>query len=203
MTEEHKQKLAEARQKAKQNKAGISTNEVILSETNPEIKKITEDAVKQQEDTVEIKKSDFDKMMRQMEKQAKDIELLYKAADKGRISRELGKEGQNLIKQAKVRTWTGADGSRKLVIKWGDLITNRCEIVNGRWIEEQTTSVTLDDGEIITIPYLEFVRNTLIKEVGDIISKTEETDEKGKVALIYKLQFPTGKTLLINSAFLN
>lgn len=152
------------------------------------------------EDIVEIKRADFDRMMKQMEKQAKDIDLLYRTADKGKMAKELNKEGENLIKQVTVRTW---DDTGRFVIGWGNMKVNRCEVVMGKWYEEQEVTLTLDDGETKTVSYLEFVRKTIKKTSADIISKSEETDSENNRSTFLKLQFPNGKLLLINSIFVN
>lgn len=151
------------------------------------------------EDMVEIKRSDFDRIMATMEKQSKDIELLYKTTDKNRMAKELNKAGEKLIKQCKVRLW---DNSDKMVIGW-KLITNRCEVVQGRWVEDQTANVVLDDGTVETVPLIEFYRKTLNKVDADIISRTTELDEKNQESIIFKLQFSNGKTLLLNSVYVN
>jgi len=155
--------------------------------------------VGKKDEIVEIKKTDFEKLMKRMDSQAKNIDLLLKTADKSRMARELNKEGENLIKQAKVRTW---DDTKKIVIGW-KLITNKCEVVMGRWVEEQTTTLILEGGEVVTVPLIEFYRKTLTKIDGDIIARTEELDENNNKSMIFKLQFPNGKILLINSAFVN
>lgn len=153
-----------------------------------------------EEETVVVKKSDLDKMFAQMEKQSKDIDLLYKAADKTRLATEMNKGGvENLIKQVKVLTW---DDTGKFVVGW-KLNSNRCEVVMGRWVEEQVASVVLEDGEVITVPLLEFYRKTLIKKPADLIAKTDEFDANNKKITILKVQFPNGKTLLINETFVN
>jgi len=162
-------------------------------------KKITEETVNLKEDTVEIKRTDFDKMMKQLETQSKDISLLMKTADKGRIAKELNKAGENLIKQCNVRTW---DDTGKIIIGW-KLITNRCEVIQGSWSEDQTCSIIFEDGEILTVPLLEFYRKTLIKIPVDIVARTEELDDKNNKITIFKLQFPSGKILLLNSVFIN
>jgi len=162
-------------------------------------KKITEETVNLKEDTVEIKRTDFDKMMKQLETQSKDISLLMKTADKGRIAKELNKVGENLIKQCNVRTW---DDTGKIIIGW-KLITNRCEVIQGSWSEDQTCSIIFEDGEILTVPLLEFYRKTLIKIPVDIVARTEELDDKNNKITIFKLQFPSGKILLLNSVFIN
>ena len=154
---------------------------------------------KKEEETIEIKRTDFDKMMKQLETQSKDISLLMKTADKGRIAKELNKAGENLIKRCNVRTW---DDTGKIIVGW-KLITNRCEVVQGRWTEDQTCSMIFEDGTILTVPLLEFYRKTLIKVPVDIIARTEELDASNNKVVILKLQFPTGKILLLNSVFIN
>ena len=142
-------------------------------------------------------RADFNKMMSQIEKQSKDIDLLYRASDKHRIAKELNKEGENLIRETNVRTW-GDTG--KLIVKWDDLVTNRSEIIQGKWYEEQTTTFYFEDGESMTVPYLEFVRKTLIKVPAEIIGTTQDARTG---FTIFKLQFPNGKILLLDSRFVN
>jgi len=149
-------------------------------------------------DTVEISRDDFNKLMDRLDKQAKDIGTLYQVADKSRLARAQGPE-ENLIKQAKVSTW---DDTGKFIIGW-KLVSNRCEVVMGRWVEEQDVVIVFEDGETLKIPLIEFYRKTLHKISADIIARTEEFDEKNNKINMFKLQFPNGKVLLINSAFVN
>ena len=150
------------------------------------------------EEMIEVKKSDFDKMLSQMEKQSKDIDLLYKAADKSRISKLMNDGSEVLVKTAKVSTWDGGP----FVIGW-KLVSDKSEVVNGRWIEEQTVNIILEDGEVVTVPLLEFYRKTLKKTVGDIISKSEQYDSQNNKITLFKIQFPNGKILEINNSFVN
>lgn len=171
----------------------------IENETNPTETITTEKKVEtKKEDVVEVNRADFNKMMEQLEKQAKDIGLLYQVADKSRLARAQD-QGENLVKQAKVSTW---DDTGKFIIGW-KLITNKCEVVMGRWMEEQTVTIVFEDGETLTVPLIEFYRKTLHKISADIIARTEQYDEKNNKINMFKLQFPTGKILLINSAFIN
>lgn len=151
------------------------------------------------EETVQISRSDFDKLISTVEKQAKDIDLLYKAADKNRMSKAMGDGGEVLIKKAKVSTW---DNTGKFIIGW-KLITDRCEVVLGRWVEEQTVNLILEDGETMTVPLLEFYRKSLKKIAADIVSRTDEYDSQNNKVQMLKLQFDNGKTLMINSVFIN
>lgn len=175
--------------------------EVKKEEVKPKIEKEeVKPKVEKKEETVEVKKSDLDRMIAQMDKQAKDIDLLYKAADKSRLATEMNRGGsENLIKQVRVWTW---DDTGKYIVGW-KLNSNRCEVVMGKWVEEQVASVVLEDGEVITVPLLEFYRKTLIKKPADLLSRTDEYDTNNNKITIFKVQFPNGKTLLINQAFVN
>lgn len=158
-----------------------------------------EGGVKKQEQTVEIKKSDYDKLMAQLERNAKDISLLYAASDKHRMAKAMNQGGEILVHTVKVWTW---DNTGKIVVGT-NLLTNRCEVVQGKWIEDQSMAVVLEDGTTLTVPYLEFSRKTLNKIVGEIISTTKEYDANQKESIILKVQLPNGKTLQINQAFVN
>jgi hypothetical protein len=149
---------------------------------------------KQPEPTIELKKSDYERLMAQLERNAKDIDLLYKASDKHRMAKAMNSNGEVLVKTVNVWTW-GDTGKIVLATK---LITNKCEVVLGRWIEDQTMNVILEDGEVLTVPYLEFSRNILKKIPSEILSTTT-----GKDGVIFKVQLPTGKVLEINSSFVN
>lgn len=152
-----------------------------------------------EDDMVQIKREDFNQLMSRVEKLTQDSELLMKASDKQRLAKARGDGGEILIRQAKVSTW---DDTGKFIIGW-KLMSNRCEVVLGRWVEEQTVNIVLEDGETMTVPLLEFYRKTLKKISGDIISRMEEFDsEKNKINM-FKIQFPNGKVLLINSSFVN
>jgi len=155
-----------------------------------------EDTKKQ---TVELSRHDFDQLMAKLEKQTKDIELLYKASDKQRMAKAMNEGGEVLIKTAKVSTWADTG---KFVIGW-KLKTNRCEVVMGRWIEEQDATVVLEDGSTLTVPLIEFYRSIIKKISGDIISRTSEYDSQNNKIEILKIQFPNGKKISINSAFIN
>lgn len=159
------------------------------------------DIVKPQvkEEMVSISREDFNRMMGQLEKQSNDINLLYKAADKSRLAK-LQNTGENLIKQVRIRTY---DTTGLMVIAW-KLITNRCEVVMGKWIEDQTVNFVLENGEVVTCPLIEFYRKTLDKVEADVIGKKEEYDAVAKTnKLFFELQFPSGKKLTIDSVFVN
>lgn len=193
MTDEHKKKLADARKRAKADKEKMYQPE---SQATDQAKL---EPVDKSVDTVEIKKSDYDKLMAQLERNAKDIELLYKASDKHRMAKAIGDGGEILVRKAKVWTW---DNTGNIVVAT-NLISNRSEIILGKWFEDQQVVVVFEDGSTVTVPYLEFSRKILNKIPADIISTSKSHDDNNREVVIYKLQFPNGKILEINSAFVN
>lgn len=162
-------------------------------------KEVTEEVKKPKTEMVEISRTDLEKLIGTVQKQTKDIDLLYRAADKSRIAKELNKEGSNLIKQCNIRTWADTG---ELVVGW-KLTKDRCEVVQGRWIEEQIVDMVLESGEVLTIPLIEFYRKTLKKVPADIVARTQEINDKNEIDILFKLQFENGKTLSLNSAFVN
>jgi hypothetical protein len=200
----NEQKEIEAEQRIRD---GVSTTP---SADNPTADQVTPDPlndvvsggapVKEKvEDTVEVKREDLNALLARVDKQAKDISLLYQAADKQKLSKAMNDGTENLIKTVKISTWDNTDG---LVVGW-KLVTNRCEVVLGRWIEEQTVNLILDNGEVLQVPLLEFYRKTLRKVVGDLVSKNQTTDAYGTQVVLFTVQLPSGRKIEINSAFVN
>lgn len=148
---------------------------------------------------VEVSKDDLENLLKKLEKQEKDINLLYQAADKGRLSKAMNDGSQTLIRTFKVSTW---DNTGKIVTGW-TLTSNRCEVVLGRWIEEQTVNVLLEDGEVVAATLLEFYRKTIKKIVGDLTSSVEEKDNAGNKVTLYNLELKDGRKIKINSVFVN
>jgi len=148
---------------------------------------------------VQVKKEDLTRLFDTIEKQSKDIDLLYKASDKVRLSKAQSEGGEMLIHTAKVSKW---DDTEKYVIGW-KLTKNRCDIVNGRMIEEQQTQVVLDDGEVLEVPLLEFYRKIIRKDSGEIISTNKKIDANGSSVNLLTIQFKDGKKIEINSNFIN
>lgn len=197
MGRKSKEQLAQENQVATETPGPFDKVEEVVKEQISETPPVQEK--KSKEETVEIKKTDYDRLMAQLERNAKDIDLLYKASDKSRMAKAMNESGEILIKQARVWTWANTG---KIVIST-KLLTNRSEITQGKWIEDQQVQIVLDDGEILTAPYLEFSRNILNKIPADIISRSESYDALNNKVTLFKLQLPNGKTLEINSAFVN
>lgn len=158
--------------------------------------------VEEKTEYVQVKAEDMKSLLSRLKKQDKDIELLYKASDKNRLSRAMGENEESLVKQVKVSIWQD-NGSH--VIAW-KLIKNTCEIINGRWVEDQTVQVIFEEGEPVTVSLLEFYRKILQKHLADIIERTQKTEKVNGRSETYELltvQFEDGKQLKINSKYVN
>ncbi len=151
---------------------------------------------------VKVKAEDLTSIFARLDKQAKDLDLLYRASDKNRLSRALGETEESLVKQVKISVWqdTGAH-----VIGW-KLVKNVSEIVAGRWVEDQQVQVVFEEGEPVVVPLLEFYRKILQKDLADILERTEKSEKiNGRVEKfeLLSIQFEDGKKLTINSRFVN
>lgn len=151
---------------------------------------------------VKVKAEDLQSIFTRLDKQAKDLDLLYRASDKNRLSRAMGENEESLIKKVKVSIWqdTGIH-----VIGW-KMTKNVSEIIAGRWVEDQQVLVTFEEGEPINVTLLEFYRKILQKDLADILERTEKSEKvNGRVEKFEMLtvQFEDGKQLIINSRFVN
>lgn len=151
------------------------------------------------DEMVQVKQSDLNAILNKLEKYEKNIDLLMKASDKERLAKAQTKDGKALISSVKIAKW---DDGNDYVIGW-KAITNKAEIVNGRYIEDLTTMVFFEEAETITVPMLEFYRKTIRKEEAFVIGKEQKIDEKGHKIELLKIRFENGKELIVNSSFVN
>lgn len=176
--------------------------EVVIETPGPldDVKVVTlEKKTEVKKETVEVDRADLQSLMDRLEKQSKDIDLLYRVSDKSRLAREMNDGNEFLVKTVKISMW---DNGEIPVVGW-TLVSNRCEVILGRWVEEQTANVILENGEVIQVPLLEFYRKILKKVPASLLSTSENTDAYGKKVIIYNVEFPNGKKLSINSSFIN
>lgn len=151
------------------------------------------------EEMVQVKREDLNAILNKLETYEKNIDLLMKASDKERLARAQSKDGKALIPSVKIAKW---DDTENYVIGW-KAITNKAEVVNGRYIEDLTTAVFFEDAESIVVPMLEFYRKTIRKDAADVVGKEVKVDEKGGKVELLKIRFENGKELIINSNFVN
>lgn len=152
------------------------------------------------EEMVEVKREDLNKLLATLAKNQEQIDLLYKAADKGLMSKALNASGKELIPTVKIHRW-GDTG--KYVVGWGPMIKNIAESIMGRPVEDQVRKMFLDDGEEVIVPYLESIRRSVVVDVAEIIGKNEKLNSLGERVIEFKVQFPNGKVLLIDNTFVN
>lgn len=152
------------------------------------------------EETIQVKKSDFDMLMKTVETLSKDRDILFKAADKNRLARVNDSESQNLVKKVKISKWKN---NGMYIIGW-KLTSNVSEILPGsnRWVEDQRTMLVFEDGSTIEVPLIEFYRSTIAKDVADIIASTQKFID-GQNIVEYTVEFPNGRKLLIDNRFVN
>ena len=153
-----------------------------------------------EEPTIQIKKSDFDMLMKTVETLSKDRDTLFKAADKNRLARVNDSNSQNLVKKVKISKWKN---NGMYIIGW-KLTSNVSEILPGsnRWVEDQRTMLVFEDGSTIEVPLIEYYRSTIAKDVADIIASTQKFINEENI-VEYQVEFANGKKLLIDSRFVN
>lgn len=151
---------------------------------------------------VKVKSEDLQSIFTRLDKQSKDLDLLYRASDKNRLSRAMGENEESLVKQVKISIWqdTGV-----YVIGW-KMTKNQSEIIAGRWVEDQQVQVVFEEGEPITVSLLEFYRKILQKDLAEILERTQKSEKvNGRVETyeMLSVQFEDGKKLIINSRYVN
>lgn len=142
---------------------------------------------------VQISKKQLDTIIDALDQRNKDVELLFKVADKNKLSKVREQEqGANLIRTC--RAWIWKNDKVIIVTK---LVSNVAEIVNGRYVEDQQVEMVFEDGTNEKTSYLDFSRHKKFVTV-EILSSKKEGDK-----LVYKVQFSDGKTLAIGESFIN
>jgi hypothetical protein len=160
---------------------------------------VEETPVKKEEEMVQVKQADLNAILGKLETYEKNIDLLMKASDKERLARAQTKDGKALIPSVKIAKWDDTDN---YVIGWKPM-TNKAEVINGRYMEDLTTMIFFEEAEPITVPMLEFYRKTIRKDSADVVGKEQKIDERGNKVDLLKIRFENGKELIINSNFVN
>lgn len=142
--------------------------------------------------TVEVDREALDKLITRIESQDKEIQKLNAIADKGRLAHW---ESANKGAVAKVYYLNSFNG--KVITSWSMKQNLVWKDPEGKWKEKQEIELTLEDGETLNLPYVEFVTNTQKVE-----SKLVSTEQKGgKIYLT--VQFGDDKKITIDSVFIN
>ena len=169
-----------------------------MAETNKNLTKDKEG----EEEVVPVKKADLDRLFQTIERQTKDINILYQAGDKARIAQVRNAESGPLIHTAKAwRLTKPGKNEGKLMVAW-QLVKNTSEVIGGRWVEDQQEVVFLEDGGKEELSLQEFYR---FREavVGEITKRTTGVDTKGESEITFTLTFPDGKKIDLGQNFIN
>lgn len=154
---------------------------------------------KTEESKVEVTKSDLESLVKRIEDQSRTIDLLIEASDKSRLAKANEQSGRPLIRTVRVLKFPETG---KLVIGWKSTF-NQCEIINGRWVEDQRTLVMFDDGTSKEITLLDFYRK-MVGVKAEVVSSDQTVDEKtGKINKVLKVRFEDGRELQISELFIN
>lgn len=138
------------------------------------------------EETVTIAKSDLDALMNRL----KRVEF---AADKGHLARFDKANQEALTKVVRLRLMDD-----KIITSWSDMNKNIVEKnANGVWGEDQTTTLTFEDDTEQEVTYAIFARRYR-QVTADVIAETTKGGE-----LFFEVRLEDGKTLTINTKFIN
>lgn len=152
------------------------------------------------EETVSVKKTDLDRLFKTIDRQSKDIETLYKAADKGKIAEARWNDrNASLVKTCKLSRW---DYTGQLILAW-KMTENFSEIIAGREVANQKVEIFFEDGKTELVQLLDFYRHRKPEIVVEIIGEIKGVDDKGNTTTEFKVQFPDGKQLVISEKFIN
>lgn len=165
-----------------------------------DIDKVENVEIKEEKKKIEIDRNDLDTLIRKIEDQGKAIQLLTEAADKSRLAKAMSKGGtEPLIRTVRVRKF---DPEGKLVVGW-KLSNNQCEIINGRWVEDQRSILMFEDNTTKEVPLLDFYRK-MSHEIAEIVSRVSEAGSDGNIKeyLNVRLQ-ESGRPLKIGIEFIN
>jgi len=151
------------------------------------------------DESVQVKKSDLNRLMDTISRQSKDIEVLYKATDKSRLaSVRQSDSSAKLIHTCKIWQWRNG----KIIVVW-KLTKNVSEIVQGKWYEEQASSLVFEDGSMEEgVSLLDFYRHK-IPVIVEILSRKATANDKGEETNILEVLFPDGKKLQVGEMFIN
>lgn len=147
---------------------------------------MTEELKQKKEEMVSIKKVELDEILQRLNR----VEF---AADKGHLARFDDKNSEEKGKYINLRSIDG-----KIILSWSDMNTNIVEKnANGAWYEDQSTTITFEDGTKTELTYAIFSRR-----YAQVSAKViEETLKNGE--LLFGVVLEDGREIKINSKFVN
>jgi len=148
-------------------------------------------------DVVTIDRSQLEQLLGTIKRQSQDIDVLYKVADRNKLTKVREADGANLIKTCKVWVWT--NGKHIIATK---LVSNIAEVVNGRYVEDQQLEIMFDDGTTLKTSYLDFARNKKMV-TAEITDRRPQKNAAGDDSAILVVVLSDGKQLTIAQEFIN
>ena len=143
------------------------------------------------EETVVLKKTELEVLMDR-------IKRLEATAEKSRLANYDDKNKSKVSKTVKIRMM-----DEKVVISWGDMVSNLVEKnVNGVWGENQKVILTYENGETEEMEFIIFNRRYKYLK-AEILSKTIENQGTDEEKIILKLRTEDGREYSIDKKFVN
>ena len=143
-------------------------------------------------ETMVVKRDALDKLLERVDAIEKENKMLKEIADKGRLAQW---ETNNKGDVAKIYRMSEYQG--KVITSW-EMKKNRVwKDEKGLWKEQQEIEINTEDGQTLTLPYIEFVTNTQ-KIEASLLS----TETKGQKTYL-TLDVGGGKKITLDSVFIN
>ncbi len=151
-------------------------------------------------ETIEIPKTEWEEMKKNMEVMKSKGEFLETIADKKAKALYYLRHKDKLPIHVKLSTWPTEDGD-KVVVGWKMLIDQGeyRDPQTGRRVEKQIIEITLEDDKKVELPYLTWVEQygqTNCEQTGT------ETDEGGNMKLKLK-KLDDGKVYVVDVVYVN
>lgn len=145
---------------------------------------------------VEVPKSFIDELQSQMKEMKEKQGMLEQIADKRQLAAYYARNKKKLPKVVSLRVWDG-----KVVVGWRT-VDNEVyqDPLTNAWREKQTVEIVNEDGKLVELQYLNYVRE--FKRVNAMVVSST-TDEKSGSEILKVKREDTGKTYDIDVRYVN
>ena len=144
--------------------------------------------------TIEVKRDALDKLLERVDAIEKENKMLKEIADKGRLA-----HWESVNKGDVPKTYRLSEYQGKIITSW-EMKQNRVwKDEKNLWKEIQEIEISTEDGQVHSVPYIEFVTNT--QKIEASLVSTEQ--KGGKVYLTVEVVGGGGKKVTVDSTFIN
>ncbi len=170
-----------------------TSNEETAEETSNE--KVREENPKE-EPKESISSDDVKFLVDEVKELRKQNEMLLEVADKRALAHYYSKNQKKIPKEIKLNLIEG-----RVVLSW-KMTRNEVykDSTTQRWIERQESSLLLEDGKTLEMPYTDFIRR--YTQVPATVVSTSKDEETGKLVLKVS-RLDTGKEYSIEAEYIN